>query len=87
MDLVTSVGLAAAVLTTASNWPQLKKCWETKSAGDLSLKMLLALTAGQALWLTYAMLKADWVIIVANCISVSLVLGILYFKLRERAEN
>ena len=82
MDLPTAIGLVAAILTTASNWPQLQKCWATKSACDISLKMLLALTAGQALWITYGVLKADWVIILANSISVTLISGILYFKLR-----
>jgi MtN3 and saliva related transmembrane protein len=82
MDLLTLIGLAAATLTTLSNWPQLRKCWITKSAGDLSLKMLLALATGQALWIAYGLLKSDWVIVLANVISVSLVLGILYFKLR-----
>ena len=84
MDHVTLVGIIAAILTTASNWPQLQKCWATQSAGDLSLKMLLALAAGQALWITYGILKSDWVIILANCISISLVAGILYFKVRPR---
>lgn len=77
------VGATAAVLTTASNLPQLKKCWETKSAGDLSLKMLLALASGVALWIVYGSLKADWVIISANVISLTLLLGILYFRIRS----
>ncbi len=77
------IGGAAALLTTASNVPQLKKCWETRSAGDLSLKMLLALASGVALWIAYGGLKADWVIVAANTVSLALVLGILYFRLRE----
>ena len=51
MNLTTLVGLAAAFCTTASYFPQLKKCWETGSAGDLSLKMFLILTTGIALWI------------------------------------
>lgn len=84
MDFLSAIGLTAAVLTTGSNWPQLKKCWVTKSAGDLSLKMLLALALGQALWTSYGVLKADWVIILANVVSLALVVGILYIKLREQ---
>lgn len=82
MDWLTLIGITAATLTTVCNWPQLKKCWVTKSAGDLSLKMLLTLASGQMLWAVYGLLKADWVIVLANVVSVSLVLGILYFKLR-----
>ena len=81
MDLTTAIGVAAALLTTASNVPQLKKCWETGSAGDISLKMLLILCGGVALWTAYGVLKADFVIVGANVVSILLLFGILYFKL------
>ena len=84
MNLTTVIGLTAAVCTTVSYFPQLKKCWDTGSAGDLSLKMFLTLAAGVALWAVYGFLRADVVIIVANAISFALLMGILYFKLRER---
>jgi len=84
MDFTTIVGLIAAFCTTISYYPQLKKCWETGSAGDLSLTMFLTLSAGVALWIVYGFLKSDIVIILANAISLALLCGILYFKLRER---
>jgi len=84
MDFTTIVGLIAAFCTTISYYPQLKKCWETGSAGDLSLTMFLTLSAGVALWVVYGFLKSDIVIILANAISLALLFGILYFKLRER---
>ena len=84
MDFTTIVGLIAALCTTISYYPQLKKCWETGSAGDLSLTMFLTLSAGVALWVMYGFLKSDIVIILANAISLALLCGILYFKLRER---
>jgi len=49
----------AAFCTTVSYVPQLKKCWETGSAGDLSLKMFLTLAAGVAFWIVYGVLKQD----------------------------
>jgi MtN3 and saliva related transmembrane protein len=79
----TLIGLFAAFCTTASYLPQLKKCWDTGSAGDLSLKMFLVLTMGIAAWVLYGVLQKDVVIIVANSVSFCLLLGILYFKLRE----
>jgi len=85
MDFTTIVGLMAAACTTISYWPQLKKCWDTGSAGDLSFKMFSILAAGIALWVVYGLLKGDWVIILANSISLGLLGGILYFKVRERA--
>jgi MtN3 and saliva related transmembrane protein len=83
MDATTIVGLAAAFCTTVSYYPQLKKCWDTGSAGDLSLKMFLTLAAGVALWAVYGFMRSDNVIIIANSISLALLMGILYFKLRE----
>jgi MtN3 and saliva related transmembrane protein len=62
---------------------QLKKCWETGSAGDLSLRMLLLHSTGVALWIGYGVFRGDWVIIISNAVSLVLLLGILYFKLRE----
>jgi MtN3 and saliva related transmembrane protein len=87
MNFTTLIGLAAAFCTTVSYYPQLKKCWDTGSAGDLSLTMFLTLAAGVALWVVYGFLKSDAVIVLANCISFALLMGILYFKLRERDEG
>jgi MtN3 and saliva related transmembrane protein len=84
MKFTTLIGLAAAFCTTVSYYPQLKKCWETGSAGDLSLTMFLTLATGVALWVVYAFMKTDFVIILANAVSLALLTGILYFKLKER---
>jgi MtN3 and saliva related transmembrane protein len=80
--LETLVGAAAAFCTTASYVPQLRKCWETGETGDLSLKMLLLLVSGLSLWLVYGFLRADAAIIIANAISLALLGGILFFKIR-----
>jgi MtN3 and saliva related transmembrane protein len=84
MDFTTVIGGAAAFCTTVSYFPQLKKCWETGQAGDLSLKMFMILATGVALWAVYGFLKSDVVIITANVTSLCLLCGILYFKLREQ---
>jgi MtN3 and saliva related transmembrane protein len=84
MDLTSLIGSAAAFCTTVSYFPQLKKCWETGHAGDLSLKMFSILATGVALWAIYGLLKSDPVIVAANTVSLLLLFGILYFKMRER---
>jgi MtN3 and saliva related transmembrane protein len=84
LDFTTTIGLFAAFCTTTSYYPQLKKCWQTGSAGDLSLKTFMTLGLGVALWVAYGFLKADIVIVIANAVSLVLLAGILYFKLRER---
>lgn len=83
MELETTIGSLAAFCTTVSYVPQLKKCWQTGSAGDLSLRMLAILATGVALWILYGVMKADIVIIAANSVSLVLLLGILFFKVRE----
>jgi MtN3 and saliva related transmembrane protein len=83
MNLTTMIGLAAALCTTVSYVPQLKKCWETGSADDLSLRMFLILASGITLWVVYGVLQGDAVIILANSMSLVFLAGILYFKLRE----
>jgi MtN3 and saliva related transmembrane protein len=83
MNVTTLIGLMAALCTAVSYIPQLKKCWETGSAGDLSLKMFSILAAGIALWVLYGVLQRDIVIIMANRVSLVLLAGILYFRLRE----
>lgn len=88
MNSESIIGFVAAACTTASYFPQLRKCWVTKSAGDLSLKTFLVLTIGIGLWIVYGVFRSDLIIILANSLSLCALLGILYFKLREdRAEH
>jgi MtN3 and saliva related transmembrane protein len=84
MNWTSTIGFIAAFCTTVSYVPQLKKCWQTGSAGDLSLKTFAVLATGVALWVLYGVLQNDTIIILANTVSLSFLLGILYFKLRER---
>lgn len=81
--LTTLIGLAAALCTTLSYVPQLRKCWRTGKATDLSLTMFATLATGVALWIVYGILQSDPVIILANVASLSLLLSILFFKCRE----
>jgi MtN3 and saliva related transmembrane protein len=62
----TLLGTTAAGLTAFSNLPQVLKCWRTGQPDDLSLKMLLSLSAGTALWIAYGLMQGDPVIIGAN---------------------
>lgn len=81
--LSTAVGLVAAFCTTVSYIPQVVKCWKTRKAGDISLKMLLTLATGVALWVAYGFLIKDWVIVGANSVSLLLLANVLLFKIRE----
>ncbi len=77
------IGFLAACCTTVSYFPQLKKCFDTGTAEDLSLKMLAILATGIALWVVYGVTQGDWVIIIANAVSLTMLLVLLGFKLNE----
>jgi MtN3 and saliva related transmembrane protein len=49
-SLVPWIGVAAAVLTSLSYIPQVRKAWPRGSTADLSLTMLVVLTTGLLLW-------------------------------------
>ena len=77
----TAIGLFAALFTSTSYIPQVWKCWKSRQAGDLSLKMLIILACGLSLWVLYGFLKSDWVIVLANSFSLVLLFNLIGFKL------
>jgi MtN3 and saliva related transmembrane protein len=83
MNLNTAIGLVAAICTTASYYPQLKKSWMTGSTGDLSLGMFSILAAGVALWIIYGLVQSDLVIVLSNSASLAMLGGILYCKVKH----
>jgi MtN3 and saliva related transmembrane protein len=82
--VATAIGLAAAVCTTAANLPQLQKAWVTGQTDDLSLKTLLLFASGLVLWIIYGFLQTDFILILANSISLLILSVILYLKLTQR---
>jgi MtN3 and saliva related transmembrane protein len=87
LTLETLVGFVAAFCTTISYIPQVWKCWQTGSSGDLSLKMLLTLATGIGLWVLYGVLKGDLVIILANSVSLLFLGTLVVFKLKETSRE
>jgi len=81
--IVPWIGVCAAVLTSLSYIPQVRKAWPRGSTKDLSLHMLAVLTTGLSLWVIYGFLKGDWVIIIANCVGAALSGSVLAFKVRD----
>jgi len=67
-----------------ANLPQLKKAWVTRQTDDLSLKTLLLLGSGLALWVVYGIFQKDVAIILANGASLMILSVILYLKLTQR---
>ncbi|MCW3088035.1 MAG: hypothetical protein JWQ78_1421 [Sediminibacterium sp.] len=87
MNLVTTIGIAASVLTATSLLPQLVKIYREKKANDISLYMLGVLFAGVALWIYYGILKKDMIIVAANSLSLVLNLAIVVLSIRYREKK
>jgi len=77
----TLIGMLAAVCTTIAFLPQVIKTWKAKSAKDLSLSMFSILAFGVTMWLIYGIRLGELPIILANAVTLLLILVIMYFKL------
>ncbi|WP_370276513.1 SemiSWEET family sugar transporter [Lutibacter sp. HS1-25] len=84
IDTFEIIGLIAAVLTTSSFVPQVYKTWKTKSVGNISLTMYIAMFLGILLWLVYGIHIHSISMILANSITAVLTLIMLIFKLRYK---
>jgi MtN3 and saliva related transmembrane protein len=78
------IGFIAATLTTSAFLPQAFKIWKFKTADGLSLSMYLVMGTGTLSWLVYGLLIESPSVIVANCISFSIILFIITFIIRSK---
>ncbi len=78
------IGFIAAILTTAAFVPQAYKIWKTKSADGVSLSMYFIMLTGVLLWGLYGILIDSLPIIMANFITASLLIMIVYFKIKHK---
>ena len=74
-------GFLAALLTTIAFLPQLYKTWNTKSADDVSLIMLILFIIGLICWIIYGLKIHSIPIIVANIVTLIFNFSILILKL------
>ena len=84
MDSIEILGLGAATCTTVAFIPQVYKVWKEKSVKDISLLMYLVLTLGLTLWLIYGIKIYSIPVILANGITLFLVLFMVYLKLKHK---
>jgi len=83
MHMTETIGSLAALLTTISFLPQVIKTWRTRSAADFSWLWVAAFAAGIFLWLIYGLALWSLPLIVANFVTLLLVLMIAAVKWRE----
>ena len=76
-----SFGFLGGILTTIAFVPQVYKVWLTKKTSDLSLSMLVIFNIGVFFWLLYGIFIYDLALIIANSITLTLALSILFAKL------
>ena len=81
MTLPEAMGHIGAFLTGVTFIPQVWKTWKTRSAGDLSLTMMLIVLTSTVVWLVYAFSLWLWPVIIANGIVFVLSLVLIFFKL------
>jgi MtN3 and saliva related transmembrane protein len=81
---VTILGFAAAFGTTAAWLPQVKQTWQTRSAEDFSWSYLALFSTGVALWMIYGILRKDPAVVVANAVTLLLVIVMSVVKMREQ---
>ena len=80
-DYVDLFGFSAALLTTIAFLPQLYKTWQTKSANDVSLIMLILFITGLIFWIIYGLKIHSIPILVANIITLIFNFSILILKI------
>jgi MtN3 and saliva related transmembrane protein len=81
---ITTIGYVAGFLTTLSFVPQVIRAYRTRSVNDLSWVWLSVFMAGLLGWLTYGLILRDWPMILANTITISLCVVLMYMKARYR---
>jgi MtN3 and saliva related transmembrane protein len=79
---VTLLGSVAAACTTGAFVPQLVRVARHRRVRDISLAAFLVLTVGSALWATYGALIGSLPVLVANVVTLALVLATLILKVR-----
>jgi len=82
------VGFSAAFLTMFGFLPQVIKIHRTKSVKDLSLVAVLQFTLGIILWLVYGIHLKNAVLILANGVSLIILLAVLvlFYRYRENSK-
>jgi MtN3 and saliva related transmembrane protein len=81
MNWVELSGHIGSFLSSVTFIPQVYKTWKTRSAGDLSMTMMLIVFTSTIVWLVYGIALELWPVITANGIICMLSLLLIIFKL------
>lgn len=84
MNLITILGLCAAILTTGAFLPQAIKTIRTKQTKDISLLMFVMIVAGNVVWALYGIARQDFPVVIANIIVLCFNIPILILKIKYK---
>ena len=87
MELLSFLGFAAALCTTAAFVPQVLQILKTGNVEGISLGMYSIFTLGVALWLSYATLIGDLPMLLANLVTLLLAGLVLGLTLHKRSRQ
>lgn len=76
------LGILAGTLTTISFVPQVMKIYRMKDAKELSMLTFSIFSLGVFFWLVYGIVAREWPIILANGITLILILMIIVMKIK-----
>ena len=82
MEIIEIIGLLAGACTTLSFVPQVMKSFQTKSVKDFSWLYFLIFGSGLFFWLIYGLFLNSLPIILANAVTLILVLILIVMKLK-----
>ncbi len=80
-ELAEIMGLIGAFLSSITFIPQVYKTWKIKSAGDLSMSMMLIVFTSTIIWLIYGFSLNLLPVIICNGIIMVLSALLIYFKI------
>ena len=81
MDLITGIGIVAAICSTASFAPQAWRIIRTGDTTSLSVRMYALTVTGFSLWTAYGIGRREWPLIAPNAICLALSAFILIMML------
>ena len=87
MEIITMVGVVAAMLSTVALLPQVIRVWKTKSVKDISMGMFTIMTTAQVTWLTYGVLSGETPIIASNSVVLIQTMAMLRFKTKYKTQQ
>ena len=83
MNLISVIGVLAAIVSTINQLPQAFKTIRIKDTHSLSLWMYIMVWIATSLWLLYGILLKDFPLILSNSISILPITYILGTKIRN----